>query len=219
MSPALGSKPPAVPQAAYPVVSLYPVSQPPAFLTVSAPVARFRAVHQQNKKAVTWTIQRRLLRDCPLNSQLKSWDYMINGRLPPQSPGVGHQPCPSPLPMRSAEERHQCCPMPSPRAPSFLQDAAETRQAQDRPPWPWLVVGTPAGYLSDRERSDDVRADRDDAGAQLAQARVRRDHPALERRPRGNIGSFDDLMQGNRCCAVSCVYWLGNARRCHLAGQ
>jgi hypothetical protein len=50
LSPALGSKPPAAHQAVYLAAFLYPMSQPPAFLTVSAQSQDFhREIYKKNE--------------------------------------------------------------------------------------------------------------------------------------------------------------------------
>src|ERR1700730_1387976 len=67
LSPSLGSKAPAVsPQAVYLLAFLYPVYQPPAFLTCQPSRKIFPRRRSANQKRdVAWTIQRRLSRDCP----------------------------------------------------------------------------------------------------------------------------------------------------------
>jgi hypothetical protein len=65
-----------------PCVSLSGVSATCVPLRVS-PIARFllAADQQHKKRAVAWTIRRRLSRDCPTQIRLKSWAYMVNDQL------------------------------------------------------------------------------------------------------------------------------------------
>src|ERR1700730_9799333 len=83
LSPSLGSKAPAVsPQAVYLLAFLYPVYQPPAFLTCQPSRKIFpRRPSAKQKKRPRVDDPATTLARLPVQIRLKSWTYMVNDQL------------------------------------------------------------------------------------------------------------------------------------------